>query len=254
MNLREWVLQLSLSRPEKTPHHTAMAFGHIILAILAIISFVPFVRLQMTGSGFCFFLSSYKEVIMNTASQSCIFAQGEVIKFLCALVLVWFVLVVYYWVKARLGIGAKLDSVWLNLIQLFFIVLLLTVAFSCAVIITSGLNHAREPHLSGRYQNFINFSFNVSNKMWITIPATCLMIYIPMRSLGIIISVIYFLTSSDLVTFNISNKEPANFCIWICVAEISAWFGVSILGLMFIATISSFVGHLCKTEPIPTNM
>lgn len=228
----------SPKRSWTTLHHTVMAFCSFNLAILAIISFAPFAL--MTGSDFCV-LFSHKE--LNTDSQSCKFVLGgEVSKCLCALALV-----VWFWVKARFGFGAKLDSVWLNLIQLLFLVLVLMIAFSSAVIITIGLNHAsNRPRLSDRYDsdsvqnaghhNFSDSSFSISDEK-------------PGQHNS---NDLVFDTDLNFSDFNISNEEPAHMIR--SVAEISAWIGVSGFVLMFAATIASFVGYLCKKEPLPTNM
>lgn len=221
----------------KVLHHASMALCSFVLVLLAIISFASFSQIQQqaqtaaaqTGSGSCILFASYRSdhVELNTDHQTCSFAiGGEVVTFLGALALL-----VWFWAKARLGVGSSLDSVWLNLLQLLLLILLLVIAASCAAIMTAGLNHTCESHVPAASAGEpVQASGDYSGEL---IDQPC-----------------------DALYFEVGTYDPpVKFYPKVSTAFITAWIGVVVLLLMLTATVVSFVGYQCrKNQTIIPNM
>ena len=219
----------------KSIHHTIMAVCSFLLVLLAIISFASFAQIQQQGlyaaseldSGSCILFASYKGdyIELNTETQSCNFGiGGEVLIFLFALLLVgWF------WAKARFGTGGKLDSVWLNVLQLLVLVLLLILGFSCASIINAGLNHTCRSHVPSTDFQWAEYDTPGSGEVVIQSPCDNL----------------YFETGPF--------SEHVAFYHNIRVAEIAAWLVASLLLAMSVATIASFILYHCRHQVNPPN-
>ena len=125
----------------KCLHHTASAICAFMVVLLAMLTALLFgiVTYDSEGRSQCFLFTTYGNdslVELNTNSSVCHFVlAGELVVLVCALVLI-----IWFWVKARIGSGAK-NEYWTAVLQIFFLLAMLTMAFLCTVIITAGLNH-----------------------------------------------------------------------------------------------------------------